>query len=360
MVTVWRGVLVRTAPQTREGQVIRSRRSTLDDVAELAQVSAITVSRALRKPEMVSAELRKRIDAAVHKLAFVPNFAASRLALARSHSVGVIVSSLSNGIFADYLGGLYDTLLKAGFQVVVLSSRYSAEEEEKAIKTLLGQQIEALIVAGIDQTPHARRLLQRSGVPVVQTFELADDPIDIKVGLSQRQAGYEATRFLLGLGHRRVGFIAGQLDARATARFTGYRRATKEAGINSEKLSLTYSQPSTVTLGGRMLSELLAKSGGLDALFCCDDNLALGALFECQRRGIRVPGAMSILGFNDLEFAVSAEPSLSSVATPRYEMGRIAAEMVMKVIATGKRPRQRKIDVGFTIQARASTARASA
>src|SRR5512147_2549042 len=112
---------------------IRRKRSTLADVAKLAGVSAVTVSRALRQPGMVSAALRDRIGAAVSELAYVPDVAASRLASARTHSIGVIVSSLTNGVFADYLRALHDTLLPAGFQVVVFSSRYSSTEEEKAI-----------------------------------------------------------------------------------------------------------------------------------------------------------------------------------------------------------------------------------
>lgn len=315
----------------------------------------MTVSRALRHPGMVSAALRDRIDAAVSELAYVPDVAASRLASARTHAIGVIVSSLTNGVFADYLRALHDTLLPGGFQVVVFSSRYSADEEEKVIATLIGQHPEAIIIAGIDQTPHARRLLERSGVPVVQTFELTDDPIDINVGLSQREAGYAATRYLIDRGHRGIGYTAARLDARANARMAGYYRAMEEARLDTDGLASTTPRPSSVSAGGELLSNILDRRPDLEALFCCDDNLALGALFECQRRGIAVPGQIAIIGFNDLEFAACAHPPISSVATPRYEMGRLAAEIVMKVIETGERPANRRIDVGFTIRERGST-----
>jgi len=329
-------------------------------VAKLAEVSAVTVSRALRRPEMVSPALRDRIDIAVRELAYVPDVAASRLASARTHAVGVIVSSLTNGVFADYLRALHDSLLPAGFQVVVLSSRYSADEEEKAIATLVGQHPEAIIVAGIDQTPHARRLLQHSGVPVIQTFELADEPIDINVGLSQSQAAYEAVRYLIEQGHTRIGFIAARLDARARARMAGHARAMAEAGLPIDNRIATTERSSSVAAGTAMISTLLDRGAELDAIFCCDDNLALGALFECQRRGIAVPEQMSLIGFNDLEFAACACPSLSSVATPRYEMGRLSAEILMRIIETGERPANPKIDVGFSIRKRQSTARRGA
>jgi LacI family gluconate utilization system Gnt-I transcriptional repressor len=327
----------------------------LADVARLAGVSAVTVSRALRQPSMVSTALRDRVDAAVSELAYVPDVAASRLASARTHTIGVIVSSLTNGVFADYLRALHDTLLPAGFQVAVFSSRYSSSEEEKVVATLIGQHPEAIIIAGIDQTPHARRLLERSGVPVVQTFELTDDPIDVNVGLSQRQGGHEATRFLIEHGHRRIGYIAARLDARAHARMAGYHRAMEEAGLPTEGLVATTPRPSSVGAGGELLGIILDRGSSLEALFCCDDNLALGALFECQRRGIAVPDRIAIIGFNDLEFAACAHPPISSVATPRYEMGQLAAEIVMKMIETGERPASRCIDVGFAIRARGTT-----
>jgi len=326
-------------------------------VAKLAGVSAVTVSRALRQPGMVSVALRDRINAAVSELAYVPDIAASRLASARTHSIGVVVSSLTNGVFADYLRALHDTLLPAGFQVVVFSSRYSSAEEEKVVSTLIGQHPEAIIIAGIDQTPHARRLLERSGVPVVQTFELTDDPIDINVGLSQRQGGYEATRFLIDQGHRKIGYIAARLDARAHARMAGYNRAMDEARLDVSGLVATTPRPSSVSAGGELPGTILDRRPDLEALFCCDDNLALGALFECQRRGIAVPDQISLIGFNDLEFAACAHPPISSVATPRYEMGRLAAEIVMKIIETGERPEVRRIDVGFAIRERGSTLR---
>lgn len=339
------------------GGAIRRSRSTLADVARLAEVSSITVSRALRKPDMVSDALRSRIEAAVRELAYIPNTAASRLASGRTYLIGVVVSSLTNGVFAEYLRALHDHFLPAGYQVVVLSSRYSAEGEEKAIETLIGQHPEALILVGVHQTLYARRLLKQCGIPIVQTFELTDDPIDINVGLSQHQAGYEATRLLLKQGAHRIGMIAARLDPRTMSRSDGYYRAVREANRSTDGIVATSHDPTTVELGGQLLAQIVDKGERLDAVFCCDDLLALGALFECQRRGIRVPDQLSIIGFNDLEFARSTHPSLSSVATPRYEMGKLSAEIVIDIIESGERPARCQIDLGFQIKERDSTRR---
>ncbi len=303
---------------------------------------------------MVSPKLHERIKKAVRELAYVPDIAASRLASSRTHTIGVIVSSLTNGVFADYINALHDTLLPAGFQVLILSTRYSTEEEEKAIATMLGQHPEAIIIVGIDQSAHARRLLQESGVPVVQTFQLTDDPIDINVGLDQRQAAFAATELLINAGHRRVGVIGSRLDARARERVEGYKAAMKSAKLFSEDLIATTPAQTSVKAGSDLLAKMLDDGHKPEAVFCCDDLLALGVLFECQRRGIKVPDQMSIVGFNDLEFAASTAPALASVATPRYEMGRRAAEIVMRIIETGERPAERQVDVGFTLRARGS------
>jgi LacI family transcriptional regulator, gluconate utilization system Gnt-I transcriptional repressor len=339
---------------------LQARRTKLTDVAIKAGVSAVTVSRVLRRPEMVSDELRLRVEQAVRELAYVPNRAASNLASARTRTIGVVVSSLTNGVFADYLRALHDVLLPEGFQVLVLNSRYSPAEEEKAIATLLGQHPEAMILAAVEQTAHGRRLLERSGVPVVQTMELTDDPIDINIGLSQHDAGYAATRYLLDLGHRRIGVIAARLDARSRHRVDGYRRAMATAGIATAGLIAMTPRPSSVRLGAELLRELLANVPDSEAVFCCNDDLALGVLFECARLGIPVPSGMSIIGFNDLEFAASTFPSLTSVATPRYEMGRKSAEIVLEIIrGSGMRPASRRIDLGFAIHERESTGRAT-
>lgn len=336
-------------------QTISKRGKTLDDVARLARVSPITVSRALRHPHVVSKELRQRIDAAVSRLAYVPNLAASRLASARSHAVGVIVPTLYNVIFAEFLRALHDVFLEAGLQVVVVNSRYSIDEEENAIRTLLGQRVEAMIIVGVDHTPLARRILGRAKVPVIETFELTDEPIDINIGLSQKRAGADATRFLIDLGHRRIGFMLGHLDVRAAARLAGYRLEMEQAGLADEKLIAAVPSPSSIALGSSIMASLFEDKGVPEALFCIDDNVALGALLECRRRGLRLPEDISIIGFHDLEFAACASPSLSSVATHRYEMGRAAAQTVIDIMSGGRKSVEKVSDLGYSIVAREST-----
>ena len=333
------------------------RRAKLSDVAEKAGVSPVTVSRAIRHPEMVSPKLRARIEEAVRKLNYIPNQLASALASTRSDIVGVVVPSLTNGVFDDYLAAIQDVFVPAGIQVLVSNTRYSAAEEERAIEKLLGYHPEAMIVAGVDQTERSLHLLRHSGIPVVQTMDVTETPIDLNVGLDHNDAGYAAVRYLYDLGYRRIAHLTARLDPRALRRQAGYQRAMNELGLDSEGLVAFSPRPSDTEMGGSLLLEVQERCPDVEAVFCCNDDLALGVLFECQRQGIRVPEELAIVGFNDLDFCVAAVPPLTSVSTERRMMGTWAAERVLEIIrGSGKRPAERSVDVGFNIKERGSSA----
>jgi LacI family gluconate utilization system Gnt-I transcriptional repressor len=341
----------------QDSELNNRRRATLSDVARRAKVSPVTVSRAIRHPEMVSDELRLRIDDAVRSLNYIPNSLASALASTRTHIVGVIVPSLTNSVFDDYLNAIQDVLRRAGIQMIVLNSRYSASDEEKAIEVLLGYHPEAMIVVGIDQSERSREMLRNSGIPVIQALDLGGTPIDMMVGFDHKAAGAAAVRYLHQQGHSRIAHLTVHTDPRAHRRFTGYKAAMKEFGLSIEGLVGTSPGPSTVQLGGKLLAEVLERAPDATAVFTCNDDLALGALFECQRRGLRVPEDLAIIGFNDLDFCEAAVPQLSSVATERAQAGTWAGKAVIEIIrGGGKRPKNLIVDTGFKIVERASTA----
>ena len=195
---------------------------------------------------------------------------------------------------------------------MVLNARYSAETEERAIATLIGHHVEALIVTGIDQTEKSLRFLRQSRVPVVQTMELSDTPLDLNLGLSQYEAGHAATRHLIALGNRRIGHLSARLDPRSQRRHLGYVAALQKAKHPSKPLVASTPRPSTVSTGAELFRELIEKAPDLDAIFCCNDDLALGALFECQRRGIGSPSRYRSL---DLTISISA-PNLTQRLAP--------------------------------------------
>lgn len=328
-------------------------RVTLQDVAAAVGTSPITVSRALKTPEKVSADLRARIEEAVRRLGYLPNRPASLLASKRSETVSVIVPAFSNIVFADVIRALYDVLAPAGYQVLLGNARYSPVEEEKLVATFLQHGPDGMIVTGLDQTDYARRLLADAGIPVVQIMETGPGAIDMNVGFSHQHAGHDMTRYLIDKGRRRVGFIGARMDPRSQRRMAGYRQAMEAAGLDWQPLSATTPAPSSVGLGAILLRDLLARVPDLDAVFCNNDDLAMGAIFECQRAGIAVPERLAIAGFNDLEPAACVNPALTTVMTPRYEMGRLAADLLLEAMAGGA-PAARSVDMGYQVVVRDS------
>jgi LacI family gluconate utilization system Gnt-I transcriptional repressor len=331
-------------------------RATIADVARLAGVAPITVSRALRAPGAVSVELRSRIDAAVAELGYEPDPAARALASSRSDMVGVVVPALTNIVFNDVLSGIYDELGDSTLQVQIANTHYSPLEEERLLRSFVNQRPAALIVAGIDQTPAARALLESAGCPIVQVMELSEAPVDMLVGFSQYDGGRAAAAHLIEAGYRRIGFVGARMDPRSQRRLAGYQHRLEEVGLYDPQLVTTTMTPSSIPLGRQLLAEALRRAPDLDAVFCNNDDLALGVLFECQHAGLRVPQQLGICGFNDLDMMAATWPALTSIATPRYQIGRQAMAMIKARLA-GKDVADPVRDLGFALQIRGSTGR---
>ena len=334
-------------------------RTTIADVAARAGVSPITVSRALREPARVSEPLRRRIDAAVRALSYVPDQHARALASARTNVVGVLIPSLTNTVFADVMRGIHDRAEKTDLQVQFANTRYSPLEEERLIRLFLSQSPAGLILVGIDQTEAAAKLLRLAELPIVQIMELGPEPFDMMVGFSQFDAGRAMAEHLLSAGYRRVAFLAARLDPRSNRRMAGYSAVMAEAGLADDSLMVQTKAPSSVQVGCELLREIIARRPDVDAVFCNNDDIALGALFECQRLGIAVPERLGIAGFNDFEMSAAAEPPITSVATERYAMGVAAMDMIARTIA-GEPPAGKVVDLGFHLCPRASTRPGSA
>lgn len=330
---------------------------TLIDVAVAAGVSAITVSRVINQPDKVSDALRQQVQKAIDMLGYIPNQYASSLASSKSKVIGVAIPSLSNTVFTDVLRGVYDVMGAAGYKVLMVDTHYSPLEEEKMIRTLLSQSPEGLIITGGDQTRTCQNLLQKSRVPVVQIMELLSEPLDMNVGFSHWQAGYDVVKHLLDAGCSRIGFIGARMDPRVQQRMQGFKTALEDAGMFGKNFIATTPEPSSIAVGGELFKSLLASTNGaVDAIFCANDDLALGALFESQRMNINVPGDLALCGFNDIDASRFVNPSLTSVQVGRYEMGVKAAEMVIERL-NGNADEPKVIDMGYEIKHRQSTAR---
>ncbi|AMP02359.1 transcriptional regulator GntR [Collimonas arenae] len=330
-----------------------SGRVTIVDVARLAKVSPMTVSRALKTPALVQLGARERIAEAIKQLGYVPNQAASTLASAKSQVIGVIVPSLSNSVFVETLTGIRDSLNQHGYKFLIGESGYSPERESQLISTYLAHAPDGFLLSGIEQQDTLREQLATNNVPAVRMFDLGTSCDDVTVGFSHEEAGYSIARHLIERGYRQPGFLGAQLDPRMMKRRHGFRRALSEAGLNPGVEVLTPAA-STVELGTQMLGQILQQAPDCDAVFCCNDDLALGVLFECQRRGLSVPSQMAIAGFNDLPWSAFANPGITTIVTPRYQIGFTAAQLLIKILR--REPIDNpNINLGFRLAIRHST-----
>jgi LacI family gluconate utilization system Gnt-I transcriptional repressor len=326
----------------------------LTEVAKLAGVSPITASRFFRNPAALSISKRERVESAAKELGYVPDLAARALASQRTEVIGVLIPSLTNNVFSDVLRGIYDASQGSRYSIQFVNTRYSILQEEKLLRLFQAQRPAGLVVTGINQTSQSRSVMEAMNCPIVQIMEIGPDPVDMMVGFSHNKAAFAAVSHLIEQNYRRIGFLGARMDPRVQRRLEGYRDAMKAASLFDPALILTTPVPTSVTMGGTLFADLLARMPDIDAVFCVNDDIALGVLFECQRRQIQVPEDMAIVGFNDLEFMASAVPSLTSVRTNRYEMGRNAITMVMEAIE-GDRPATPIVDLGFELMIRGSS-----
>jgi LacI family gluconate utilization system Gnt-I transcriptional repressor len=323
----------------------------IEDVAAHAGTSAITVSRVLRAPDKVAPATRARVQAAIEVLGYIPNLAASGLASRRSGVVALLVPTIANSIFAETVQGVADAIRPAGLQLLLGDFGYSEASERELLRALAGRQPEALIVVGVVRDPALRRLLAGLGIPVIETWDLTDDPIDTVIGFSNEVAGYLAARHLLGGGCRHIGF-AGGTDGRARHRLHGFTAALAEAGQTLAAETSVHAL--SIAEGRAALEALLGQAPALDGAFFSTDVLAIGALLEAARRGIAVPARLALVGLGDLEIGRETSPTLTTVQVPAYAIGQRAGEVVVRRLA-GRRDSEPVIDLGLVLIARESS-----
>ena len=228
---------------------------------------------------------------------------------------------------------------------------YDESAEEALVAAFLGRRVDGMVVTGVSHSALTRQRLTKAGIPVVETWDLTPNPIDMVVGFSNRDAGRAIARYLLDKGHRRIGFAGGG-DDRTRSRLAGFEAAVRR--VRGVSLSRVLMPAGTSFYGGReALEKLLALDPHLQAVFCSNDALAVGALMECRRRGIQVPQNLAIAGFADLEIAAEVEPALTTVQVRSRIIGEEAANMLLARLR-GEPIAAPVLDLGFTVVARAS------
>lgn len=321
---------------------------TLHDVAREAGVSLITASRALSNPRIVSEATIARVREAVGKTGYIPNLLAGGLKSKRSMTVAGLVPIISVPQFLPTVQALTEALDAEGYQLILGQSGYDHAREEKLIDTMMGRRPDGIVVTGLVHSARAREQLQRLGIPVVETWDLSERPVDMMVGFSHVKVGSAVAGYFLSRGWQRLGIATGD-DHRAAQRREGFLAAAGRAVPTA-----VVPAPSNLALGRRALSELLEKDPKLQAVYCSSDGLAQGVLVEAAARGLRVPQDVAVCGFGDADFAAHLRPSLTTVHVDGPEIGRRAAQLIV-ARCNGAPIAEPVVDLGFRIVEREST-----
>jgi LacI family gluconate utilization system Gnt-I transcriptional repressor len=326
----------------------------IEDVARRAGVSAMTVSRALHNPEKVSLKTRLRVEEAVARSGYLPNRIAGSLSSNRTNVVGLILPSVRNSLFANTVQGISDVLRAAGHQLMIADSGYSLDDEETAIRAFLQQRVCGMVLHNTKHTARARKFIRTAGVPAVEIGNLTPDPLDMTVSYSNFEASRAMTLYLAGRGYRRIGFVTLALkdNERSIERRRGYLAALAELG-RAPNPDIVLEMPGGIAAGAEAIVKLADADPALDAAFFAGDVLAIGAVFECQRRGWAVPERIAVASFDDVDILCNISPSVTSVRIPRYDIGRRSAEILLdRVRGVSRDPVC--VDLKFEIIARES------
>ena len=309
---------------------MKTQRITLDDIATLAGVTKMTVSRYLRTPEKVKTETAEKIASVMAEIGYVPDSDNTTATKQSQPRIGVLVPSFNNQIFADLLAGIESVTSAHGYQTLVVNYDYNALREEEQIATVLAFNIKGLILTESVHTVRAEKYLNAANIPVAEVMGLTEASGRINVGFDNYRAGYDMTSMLLASGKQRVIYFGSMSDRRDEQRYAGYRDAVEAAGFPAGRI--VPNKVSSVSIGTGMMTLARQLYPEMDAILCTNDDLAVGVLQECQAAGIAVPQTMAIAGFHGLEIGQATTPRLASVITPRFEMGKVATEIVLKKI----------------------------
>lgn len=304
------------------------------DVARVAGVSPMTVSRAFKADSSVSEATREAILKAADELGYVFDSTASSLRSQRTDFVAVTIPSINNANFADTVRGLSDGLKARGLQILLGTTDYDMAEEERLIEQLLRRRPEAIVVTGGKHTARARRMLENAGIPVIETWDLPETPIGHVVGFSNAEAVKGMVDHFVAQGLTRIAFIGGDTsrDTRGADRRAGFISAMQAHGLDAGRLIAVGAPPISMREGAEAMGRLLVTLPDTQAVICVSDLSAFGALTECQRRGVDVPGRISLAGFGDYEIAEISVPPLTTINPFPREIGGRVAKLILDVL----------------------------
>ncbi|MGD1884895.1 MAG: LacI family DNA-binding transcriptional regulator [Paracoccaceae bacterium] len=302
----------------------------MHDVARIAGVSQMTVSRVMRGTGYISKDVRNDVVKAAREIGYVHNRLAGGNATYDNPIVGVVVPTMQNRVFTEVLSGVNEALNESGLRPVFGVSEYSLETEEDLVFDLLSWRPRGLILPGLEHTASLRKIIAQTGVRVAEIMDIDGDPISACFGFSHAKAGEDMAKHLIERGYRTFGYVGSQggADLRATKRFDAFSRVIREAGA-----SLVFNRSpegaTSMEVGRQITDEVLGQPNPPGAVYYANDDLAAGGIMHCLAEGISIPKQIALAGFNGLGFLSALPKLLTTTVTPRFEIGKAAASWLM-------------------------------
>lgn len=326
---------VKTSANRVHGRTLSNRGSVVAaDVARIAGVSTATVSRAINFPDQVSAPVRARIESVAKSLGWVPHGAARALASRRSGAIGAVFPTLTYGDFPRALQALQNALMEKNYTLLLAFSEYDLDQEFQQVRMLLERGVDGLVLIGKMHHPEMAALLERYNVPVIHAFVYDPNNPLACVGPDNRKALYDLTNYLIGLGHKRFGIIGQSTknNDRVQARLQGVKDALAERSIAIHPKHQVEGRWG-IREGKILVRQILKHSPQPTAIVCGNGYLAVGAILECQRLGLRIPDDISIAAYDDFELMSEISIPITTVQVSGEEVGRHCANILMEKLS---------------------------
>lgn len=325
---------------------------TISEIGRIVGVSQATVSRVLNTPHLVKRETREKVLTAFEKHDYVYNAIAGGLTKRKTATLGLIIPTITNPIFALSTKGVQEAAKERGYSILLGSTDYSYDSELKLVTLFHEKRVDGIIFTGAPGNEKSIEFMKRLKIPYLITWESVDDKNTSFVAFDNVKGGRQVTDYLICLGHRRIGMVAGRFSesGRAHKRWLGYKQSLESHGIPySEKLVIE--KEYTVSAGKEAMGRLLRMSDLPSAVLCGNDILAFGAMAAVKDAGYEVGADVSIVGFDDLEVSEVTDPPLSTVQVPGYKMGALGAEVLIDFIEgkTGE-PQQHILETNLVIR----------
>ncbi|WP_082235320.1 LacI family DNA-binding transcriptional regulator [Halobacillus massiliensis] len=301
----------------------------MSDVAKLAGVSTATVSRVLRNPDAVTPRTKQKVVEAIEELKYQPNMLARHFRRTETNTILVSVPNIINTVFAEIVGGIEDEASKNGYRVLLRNTNNQVDSEYSSIEHLKQRQADGIIMLSPKMDERLLEEISEQYPMVMATANLHSSKVPT-VSINNVSSSKKATDYLIQLGHKRIGHITGRLDSIISKhRYRGYCQAMEEHNLPVDQ-NMVREGDFTYESGYKQMKSLLSQKTVPSAIFAASDDMAMGVINAAKHHGLKVPGDLAVVGFDNVKFSSIFDPPLTTIAQPLFDMGKRSMELLIK------------------------------